>query len=64
MLVVPYVCAEFHDKSGNVIHRIHAHELRTITELNVSIGGKIRVICPPLRKDRIKQEIRAEQNPP
>ena len=33
MLVVPYVCAEFHDKSGNVIHRIHAHELRTITEV-------------------------------
>ena len=33
MLVVPYVCAEFHDKSGEVIHRIHAHELRTITEV-------------------------------
>ena len=33
MLVVPFVCAEFHDKSGEVIHRIHAHELRTITEV-------------------------------
>ena len=33
MLVVPYVCAEFNDKSGEVIHRIHAHELRTITEV-------------------------------
>ena len=31
MLVVPFACAEFHDKSGNVIHRIHAHELRNIT---------------------------------
>ena len=33
MLVVPFACAEFHDKSGNVIHRIHAHELRNITEV-------------------------------
>ena len=33
MLVVPFVCAEFHDKSGNVIHRIRANELRNITEV-------------------------------
>ena len=33
MLVVPFVCAEFHDKSGNVIHTIRAHELRNITEV-------------------------------
>ena len=33
MLVVSFACAEFHDKSGNVIHRIHAHELRNITEV-------------------------------
>ena len=33
MLIVPFACAEFHDKSGNVIHRIHAHELRNITEV-------------------------------
>ena len=33
MLVVPFACVEFHDKSGNVIHRIHAHELRNITEV-------------------------------
>ena len=30
MLVVPFVCAEFHEASGKVIHRIRAHELRTI----------------------------------
>ena len=30
MLVVPFVCAEFHDKSGKAIHRIRIHELRNI----------------------------------
>lgn len=33
MLVVPFVCAEFHDKSGNVIHRIHPRELRNAVEI-------------------------------
>ena len=37
MLVVPFACAEFHDKSGNVIHRITADKLRSITEVPEAI---------------------------
>lgn len=32
MLIVAYVCAEFHDKNGTVIHRIRPEDLRVVTE--------------------------------
>ncbi|MBR0267962.1 MAG: hypothetical protein IJQ71_11105 [Clostridia bacterium] len=32
MLIVAYVCAEFHDKTGTVIHRIRPEDLRVVTE--------------------------------
>ena len=33
MLIIPYVCADFRDKSGNPIFRITADMLRTFTEI-------------------------------
>ena len=32
MLIVPYACAEFHDKSGAVIHTIRPADLRLVSE--------------------------------
>ena len=32
MLIIPYVCAEFHDKTGAVIHRIRPADLRLTSE--------------------------------
>ena len=37
MLIVPYVCAEFHDKSGNILFRITPDMLRSMTEVPDSI---------------------------
>jgi hypothetical protein len=33
MLVIPYVCAEFHERSGKVIHRIQPRQLRSAIEI-------------------------------
>ena len=30
MLIVPYVCAEFHDRTGAVLHTIRPADLRTM----------------------------------
>ncbi len=33
MLIVPFVCAEFHDRSGQAIYSIRANQLMTIVEV-------------------------------
>ena len=37
MLVVPYACAEFHNKFGEVLYRITADQLRIATEIPESV---------------------------
>ena len=32
MLIIPYVCAEFHDRKGTVLYRITPEMLRTLQE--------------------------------
>ena len=68
MLVVPYVCAEFHDKSGEVIHRIHAHELRTITEVPEAVQQDplfaLQVKDELLKAPDSKLELMALENDP
>jgi len=51
MMVVPYVCAEFYDPSGNLIHRIRAHELRSI----ITIPEAVRQ--DPLFAQLVKDEL-------
>ena len=68
MLVVPFACAEFHDKSGNVIHRIHAHELRNITEVPDAIVQDplyaLMVEEGSLKAPETKLDLRALENDP
>jgi len=68
MLVVPFVCAEFHDKSGNVIHRIRAHELRNITEVPDAIVQDplyaLMVKDGTLRAPENKLDLKALENDP
>ena len=68
MLVVPFACAEFHDKSGNVICRIHAHELRTITEVPEAIKQDplyaLMVEEGSLKAPESKLDLRALENDP
>lgn len=37
MLIIPYVCADFHDKAGNRIFRITADMLRTMQDVPEAI---------------------------
>ena len=37
MLIVPFVCAEFHDKTGAVLHTIRPADLKMICEVPESI---------------------------
>ena len=37
MLIIPYVCADFHDKNGNRIFRITADMLRTMQDVPEAI---------------------------
>ena len=37
MLIVPFVCAEFHDKTGAVLHTIRPADLKMICEVPDSI---------------------------
>ena len=68
MLIVPFACAEFHDKSGNVIHRIHAHELRNITEVPDAIVQDplyaLMVEEGSLKAPESKLDLRALENDP
>ena len=68
MLVVPFACAEFHDKSGNVICRIHAHELRTITEVPEAIKQDplyaLMVEEGSLKAPESRLDLRALENDP
>ena len=68
MLVVPFVCAEFHDKSGNVIHTIRAHELRNITEVPDAIVQDplyaLMVKDGTLKAPENKLELKALENDP
>ncbi len=41
MLIIPYVCAEFHDRSGNVIHRITPAMRGTMVEVPDAIRQDI-----------------------
>ncbi|QTE74026.1 hypothetical protein JS518_14205 [Clostridiales bacterium FE2010] len=49
MLIIPYVCAEFHDRSGTVIHRITPAMRGTMVEVPESI--KQDVLFTMLVKD-------------
>ena len=49
MLIIPYVCAEFHDRSGTVIHRITPTMRGTMVEVPESI--KQDVLFTMLVKD-------------
>lgn len=41
MLIVPYVCAEFHDKKGALVHKINPQDLRTIVEVPDSLSKNL-----------------------
>lgn len=41
MIIIPYVCAEFHDRSGTVIHRITPAMRGTLVEAPESIKQDI-----------------------
>ena len=68
MLVVPFVCAEFHDKSGNVIHRIRANELRNITPVPDAIKQDplyaLLVEDGSLKAPESKLDLKALENDP
>ena len=68
MLVVPFVCAEFHDPSGKVIHRIRAHELRNIVTVPDAIMQDplfaMMVEDGSLKAPENKLELKALENDP
>ena len=68
MLVVPFVCAEFHTKTGEVIHTIRAHELRNITEVPDAIVQDplyaLMVKDGTLRAPENKLDLKALENDP
>ena len=69
MTIVPYVCAEFHDRSGNVIHTIRPHDLKII---NNSVPDAIRqdplfdlmVREGTLQVPETKEEVKKLENDP
>ena len=68
MLIVPFVCAEFHDKTGKVIHRICADELRSIVEVPEAIQQDplfaMMVEDGSLKAPENKLELKALENDP
>ena len=68
MVVVPFVCAEFHDPSGKVIHRIRAHELRNIVTVPDAIMQDplfaMMVEDGSLKAPENKLELKALENDP
>jgi len=68
MLVVPFVCAEFHDKSGKAIHRIRIHELRNIVTVPDEIVQDplfaLMVEDGSLKAPENKLELKALENDP
>ena len=68
MVVVPFVCAEFHEASGKVIHRIRSHELRTIVTVPDEIVQDplfaMMVEDGSLKAPENKLELKALENDP
>ena len=68
MVVVPFVCAEFHDPSGKVIHRIRDHELRNIVTVPDAIMQDplfaMMVEDGSLKAPENKLELKALENDP
>ena len=68
MLIVAYVCAEFHDKTGTVIHRIRPADLRVATEAPEAIRQDplfdMMVRDGSLRVPETKAELKKLENDP
>ncbi len=68
MLVVPYVCAEFHDRNGTVLHTIQPADLRGVTEVPDSIRQDplfdMLVRDGSLRVPETKEELKQLENDP
>ena len=68
MLIVAYVCAEFHDKTGTVIHRIRPEDLRIVTEAPEAIRKDplfdMMVREGSLRVPETKAEVKKLENDP
>lgn len=68
MLIVAYVCAEFHDKTGTVIHRIRLADLRVATEAPEAIRQDplfdMMVRDGSLRVPETKAEVKKLENDP
>ena len=68
MLIVPYVCAEFHDKTGAVIHKIRPEDLRIVSEAPVAIQQdplfEMMVRDGSLRVPETKSDLKKLENDP
>ena len=79
MLIVPFVCAEFHDKAGAPIHTIRPVDLKQICEVPDAIAqdplyamlvedGSIRApetreVLRQLENDPVQKPVKAEEKP-
>ena len=68
MLIIPYVCAEFHDKTGAVIHKIRPEDLRIATKAPEAIRQDplfaMMVSDGSLKVPETKSELKKLENDP
>ena len=68
MMIVAFACAEFHDKSGAVIHTIRPEDLRIVTEAPEAIRQDplfdMMVRDGSLRVPETKAELKKLENDP
>ena len=68
MMIIPYVCAEFHDKTGAVIHKIRPADLRLPSEAPEAIRQDplfaMMMSDGTLKEPESKSELKKLENDP